>query len=150
MNRTGNRFAAAFYRSGHVFIQPYYRTTAGVLIGGEPIKDLEFDASDRELGEALVEALGHFKSGVPHPADWGKVSQPLNEAAGVKGWSSFIKGARSCEVADEGGTLIFVPMRNAGVRAGFQFLNDSSTKLAADATADEIGRTLRNAFERAE
>jgi hypothetical protein len=102
------------------------------------------------LGEAILDSLCQFKNGVPHPSDWGKVLQPLNEAAGVKGWASFVKGTRSCEIADDGTTLTFVPMRNAGARKGFQSLNDSSVKLPATATPDEVGWTLRKAFEYAE
>lgn len=150
MDASRVRLVSVFCRKSVFLIQPYYRTTTGVLVGGTPITMLESSASDRELGEALLSTLECFKRGVPHPVDWEQVAQPLYESVGVKGWSSFIRGTRSCEVAHDGVDLLFTPMRNAGVRNGFQFLKESSSTIPAAATTDEIGNALRSAIERAE
>jgi hypothetical protein len=143
------RCVGLFLRDGALFLQPYYRTTAGVLIGGEPVERLELPSTDQELGQALRTALDHTRQKVPHPTDWDKLPNPLYEAAGVKSWPSFIKRTRSCEVTDDGRILRITPMRNAGSRDGFQFLEDLSIELRSDASTMEIGRSIRMAMDRA-
>lgn len=63
MRSRERRSVGVFSRGGRLYIQPYHRTTAGVLLGGSPVQVLDYNSSDEEIGQALHRALGQAKRG---------------------------------------------------------------------------------------
>lgn len=144
------KYAAVFSRKNQLLFQPESEATSGVLIGWFPVSALSESAENEELGAALVSALAEAKHGVPHPADWNQVPHYLYEAAGVKTWAHFVKGAKNCAVAASSNEIKLTPTRNGGTQRGFEHLNDRELRIAATSTPAEIGAAIREALSRSE
>jgi hypothetical protein len=143
MPKLKDRCAAVFSRRGKLFFQPHNRTITGLLIGGGPVEVLGEGASDQEIGQSLRKAVSNTRNGVPHPIDFNKLPLYLYEAAGVKSWTTFVKGTKNCQIADDGSIVSITPTRNAGAREGFQFLNDLTLELPSVVSSADLGRAIR-------
>lgn len=135
--------ATAYLRKNKVFVHPDARTTDGVWIFWPPV--LMQDAADGvELDAKILEALANSRQGVPHPADWTGLADPLLQAAGVKSWNTFAQSAKCVEIETAGNRIAFLPTRNGGVRDGFEPLSDKTVSSASE--PGELGRSLLAAF----
>ncbi|MBN1342072.1 MAG: hypothetical protein JXQ73_05295 [Phycisphaerae bacterium] len=72
----------------------------------------------------------------------------LVEAAGVKSYSTFVKGAVSASALDHGETIRLVPDENRGVRKGFVPLSDLDMLLLSTCQDDELGAAVREVISR--
>ena len=94
-----NGQVSIYARRGSCFVAADDQTTDGVWIGSGRVATVD-DADRFGLGEAVVKALGHSRTGVPHPRrdQWSVQRQrslgPLMDAAGVRSWRSFVLSAR--------------------------------------------------------
>ena len=85
---------------------------------------------------------------IPHPTEWTSVDEDnaILEAAGIKRWNTFRKGASylSVSLREE---LSLTPTVNEGGQ-GFAHLPDQAIRLPVNATALEIGEAVQRALGR--
>lgn len=117
--------AQVFLRRGTVFVTSNYQTDSGFWVEQEPYLVVS-EADTSRLSAYVLEALDASRLGVPNPDDPNSLgSSRLPELAGVRNYSTFMKGAVAVDVSrSEQGSVRVVPMRNGGSRKGFQFLRD--------------------------
>lgn len=135
-----------YLRSGSFYIGPLSETTAGAWIPVEPCMRLRVSCTDAELGEAVVAALPWSRKQVPHPTDWKNLPDPLLDAAKLRSWATFSKGALSVDVQESDGQLTLTPLKNLGPREGFVGADAGELVVSTREGATEIGRELRRAF----
>lgn len=141
--------AAVHERGGKYFVFPLDKTSAGVYLYGKPVRVLLTDTSDEKIGDAVVEALGSSKIGISHPVDPDRVPPlPLYEAAGVKSWSTFARGALYCDLQASSGFLKIVPSRKD--KGSFLPLPEDAVTTAYPAAPHELGAAIRLALSRCE
>lgn len=141
--------AAVHERGGKYYLCPLNKTTAGVYLYGAPVLVLPSDTGSEELGDTVIEALGSSRIGIPHPANPDSMPRlPLCEAAGVKSWSSFARGALYCKIRSASSLLDVVPSRREG--GSFLHLPDQAVRIALPASSGEIGEAVRLALSRCE
>jgi hypothetical protein len=140
--------AAVFSRNGVLYFHSQSRTTAGVWIATSPFLRIEPDGSPARKGEAAVEALRASQDGVPHPTNWNGLLTPLLELAGVKSWSTFMKGAKSLGLEVEGDGLKMVPTRNLGPKEGFEAVPEQTVEIPFSSSPDQVGMALDEAMAR--
>lgn len=147
MNDT--KSAAVYKRRQCLIVSPISRTITGVGIGTPPFEVLSEEVSLGVLGDAIARALESARSGLPHPGpnEWSIIAKPLYEAAGVKSWSAFVKGAIYCTVAKTGGCFVIEPSQNKGARGGFQpIIGQSSLTIPLESSVEDIGLAVREAL----
>ena len=138
--------AVVYQRRKDLLIDGMSQTTAGVWISAGRWQRLTLDADDEALGKAVRLALGDSRSGVPHPAreDFPALLQPLLDAAGVKSYNTFEKGAKSVDVAqDDAGVFTVSPTENRGSAGGFVPQAGETVRGVNDA---ELGRAIHRAL----
>jgi hypothetical protein len=134
--------ATVYLRKARFFVHASSRTTAGVWVLAEPCLSLDESCDNQQLGEAIRDALGGSRSGVPHPRSWTGLVDPLLKQAGVKSWSTFSRTALCVEVEEEEGTVSAIPTMDLGIDAGFEAVPSRSISVDASA-ASEIGSSVR-------
>lgn len=141
--------AGAYLRRNRIIAHSESVTVAGVGIVSQPVFELATD-NVVDLGVAILEALQHSKSGVPHPAqtEWGKIGEPVLKAARVRSWRALVTSAKYVQVRIEPDCVVFTPTRNLGPKDGFTEL--SGRERSSAPTASEVGTALLAAFEDAE
>ena len=135
--------AAAFERSGKVFLHPYSRTVQEFWVFSSPVTVTNW--SDEELGNALLATLDQSRAGVPHPSSWEGLTAPLLRAAAVKSFGTFVTGASAVEVLSENEVIKLVPTRNGGKGNAFQHLTAKAIRSGSE--PQELKRMLRRAFD---
>ena len=140
------RKLSAYRRGEWLFVSSSSETTAGVWISAEPCVRLPVTCSDEELGEAVGKALDGSRTGVPHPTNWNTLPDPLLNAAGLRSWSRFSRGAVSVDVREVDGKLTLTPLKNLGPREGFVAADVGDLFVSLSAGSAEIGCQLRSAF----
>jgi hypothetical protein len=73
----------------------------------------------------------------------------LARLSGLKTWNQFERGARSCSLTEEHGQLTIQPWKNLGYRKGFGSSGAPNVVVPFDASNEEIGQALEEAFSRA-
>ncbi len=134
--KQGERQSAIAYRRGaQVYLHASSKTTAGVWVLQAPV--LVADASDPvSLGRNLATVLGASLEGVPHPASFDGIFDPILRAASVASWAAFTDGVLCVGITAEHGHVTFVPTRNRGGQGGFAYLKDKQRGLDATAAVD--------------
>lgn len=142
---------AVYRRRGSYLMAADCHTKDGFWLTVAPYRKLPGDVNAGELGSAVREMLPFSRSGIPTPS-WKDDSdmQELLDAAGVKSYSTFMKGALLVKVRVEDEWATMIPMLNRGGREGFEHLNPSSGPHARVDDPEELGRKLLDAFELAE
>ena len=138
-----------YVRQERIIVHPISKTTAGLGVGTAPFEILSIKVEDAVLGDAALRAIASVQTGIPHPSpdEWPALARPLYEAAGVKSWSTFVKGAVYCDVTQEGRVLRVESSQNKGARGGFQPIEgQGALTVSATAPAEEIGLTVRKAL----
>jgi len=138
--------ATVYKRRKNLIVHPSSETTAGVVIATPPFTLLPEDVSPTDLGRAVLEALKASQEGVPHPTDWGPVTEALLNAAEVKSWANFAKGTISCALHSDGTSIRFTPKKNNAPRGGFTFLEDRALAIPAQSSAEDIGQGVLDAL----
>lgn len=144
------RSAGIYSRDGKLFIYPHFITTTGISLGGEPIAVMEQIATDSEVGREAREALRRHRTGHPHPVRFDNPSDPLLEAAGVKTWATFAKGALACSISEDGVEVVITPSRRGKARASYLFTPDLNVKVNLPASDEQVGAAIREALARCE
>ena len=102
---------------------------------------LDADVSDGVLGEAILEAFSHCRTGVPDPSPEENLFAPMLKRLGVRSWAQYNKGVVSVSVSREDEVVKVLPMRSLGSK-GHDHLEDLAVKRTAPSPA-EIGRLVR-------
>ena len=140
--------AGLYERCGSVFIVPALQTNDGLWIEQGPCTKLPSQSLPNEIGRAVLDALSHSGEIIPHPTEWKSPDEdnPILQAAGIKRWSTFQKGARTVDIGLYGEQLMLTPTRSEGTE-GFAHL-DHDVTLPATATATEVGEAVQQALAR--
>jgi hypothetical protein len=133
--------ASIFKRKKQFFVHALSETTDGVWMYSEPWLALPESTDDSQLENAIRVALDGTKMGVPHPAEWAHVLDPLLTLAGVKGWTTFMRGATCVEIDADGGHLTLLPTTNRGPREGF--IHETSKQIVLDEGSPELAAIVR-------
>jgi hypothetical protein len=135
------RHVDVYQRKGAILIHASSRTTDGVWILTGACVMLSADSDDATLGAAVRVRLAESHHGVPHPKVWKGIADPLLQAAAVKSWSAFVRGASFVSFHENPEGLSVHPMRNQGTD-GFRPIKESV--LAVASPSDEsIGAAVR-------
>jgi len=147
-----HRSAGLYLRSGKFFVYPYYRTTAGVLIASGPVTILPDTAEAGELGKAILLSLQKYKDNLPHPhpSELNNLPEPILEAAGVKSWPTFSKGALACFISSSQTELTITPSHRAGSKGAYTHEPDQAIGLTLPTTPEQVGISAREALSRCE
>jgi hypothetical protein len=136
------KMATVYLRRGRIFVHASSRTTEGVWISSEPYETLAITCSDEELGAIAKVALENSRGGVPHPRDWKTLLEKFLQQAGVKSWSTFVKGATCADIKDNGEHITVTPMKNLGPKEGF--LAEESKKVIVERNSNSaVGAVVR-------
>lgn len=139
------RHATAYKRGDSFYLHSNSQTTSGVWMAARPFLKLGISVEAEELGRAARDVLDASAVGVEHPKDWNLVEYPLPEMAGVKSWPTFMKQAQCASLRVEEDGLHVYPNKNKGPKEGFEPLSNS-IRVQVNASADELGRALLEAF----
>ncbi|SRR6266705_305001 len=136
--------ASAFLRDGKIYIQAFSKTKNGVWIASGPVYVVEEKNSD-QLGQKALDALGRSRQGVPHPtqAEWKAIQEPMLQAAGVKSWTTFAKGAKAVGLNLENDTITMEPSSDYANEGGTSL---PEKKRYSKPVAQELGQALLEAF----
>ena len=135
------------FRRSHFYVAAWNKTKIGLWKRAEVIERVPDTVTDEELGKTIIVALDASVQGVEDVSwDQAKVlPDPLLQCAGVKSWSTFMKGALSCDIERIGSKLRFDPLRNTGGsfdgKPGDEFEIDFNTDLA------KVGKMARKCIE---
>ena len=145
------RRGVVYRRRGKLLIAADSRTVDGAWITFPPYRQLDADASPADVGRALAESIQLSRWDVPHPhrSDRSRL-QALLDAAGVRSYSTFMKGALVVEVSVEGECAELVPLLNRGGRGGFDYPVPPSGPRARVDDHVELGKKVYEALELAE
>ena len=137
------RVASLYERRDILFLVPALQTEDGLWIEQGPCTTLPSESDPTEIGRAVLETLSHSGEIIPHPTEWMSVDEdsPVLQAAGIKRWNSFQKGARSIDIGLYGEKLTLTPTKNVGSE-GFDHLSDD-VLLPGTATATEVGQAVK-------
>lgn len=142
------RHAGAYLRRNQIFVFSMASTIEGVWITRELCgTGLGLNVAPKVLGDAVLNALSLSTMGVPHPTDWSAISRPLLQAAGVKNWSTFSRGAKHVTVSMLDSGIRFMPTENGGSKEGFLDLADRAIVLEVSADSAALGSTLLQCFD---
>ena len=137
------RSLSVYLRRGSLLVVPMAETVEGLQISVEPALRASMEsASPEAIGTSLVDWMKYSREGVPHPSDWSSVRSVLLEAAKVKSWATFVKGARLLSCCEEPNGYSLTPYRNLGAKEGFLPLQEDVVVVAASAPAPELGAAV--------
>jgi hypothetical protein len=147
------RQATGYWRKGVTYVHPQDELVPGHLQGRPPAAKFASDAPPAAVGAAIHEALGNYRI-------W--VRAPHVRSAAYKAWfktylgmldarthAEVMKASKLVGIAKENGVVSFHPWRNEGARRGFTPMPPATVVEApADASPDDLGRALAEAFAR--
>jgi len=148
-----DRLAGIYQRPEVLLVHAHAKTTAGVYLVEQPVVRLSPTAQHEELGAAVRQMLGAFRTGVRHPerSEWGPLGKPFLTAAGFRSWRSLENGAKLSSVIQKpDGSFTLSVTRNGGTRGdkkGFQGFGVPDQHLAAGASDAELGIAVMKALE---
>jgi hypothetical protein len=144
--------AGAYKREKKIYLNPMSITTTGLWIGESPRIVLDETEPAAGKGQYLRECLKRSREGLPHPTDWDGFLKPFLKEVGMTSWSKFAKNARRSSIELEGDRLTFLPYRNSGPKEHYAFLplEDRKMTISADASDEELGLFLEQAFDACE
>jgi hypothetical protein len=136
--------ASVYLRSGRIIFHGDCLTTIGGL-ACEPYRRIDAAASNAEVGSALIGVLVDARI-TPIPIDHKAEQQKILRAVGVRSWSKLSDGAINCSVRQSPHEISILPTRKEG-RAFFH-LPQLTVRVPIDSTPEQIGRALREGFQR--
>ena len=148
--RAAVKMAAAFLRTGKIYLYPYSRTIKGFWIACEPI--LVTSESDPSLGKQVLETLARSTENISDPEllaksdSWDSI-KALVRAAGVRSYEAFADSAQCVGLLLDNTSVVFTPTRNGGPRK--RFLN-LKTKIRCAPVEAEVAPALMAAFDACE
>ncbi|MES2206722.1 MAG: hypothetical protein V4525_08000 [Pseudomonadota bacterium] len=136
--------ASAYSRKGKILIQAFAKTTAGVWIAYGPVFTIE-QTEINDLGIKVLKALNSSSEDIPHPkhTELQAIQKPMLEAAGVKSWSTFSKGAKAVGLTWKDDLITLEPCANYANQGGTPLPEKS---ISCKPTAEKLGAALIEAF----
>ncbi|HWL51885.1 MAG TPA: contact-dependent growth inhibition system immunity protein [Chthoniobacteraceae bacterium] len=116
-------------------------------IGGfacDPYLSMDASASDAELGTALLRILAEARL-TPVPTDHKAEQKKILRTAGVRSWSKLSEGVY-CSITQTPDAISILPSNSKN--RGFSHLPDLIARIAPDSTPEQVGRALREGFQR--
>jgi hypothetical protein len=135
--------ASAYLRAGRVILHGDCLTTIGGL-ACDPYLSMDASASDAEVGAALLRVLAEARL-TPVPTDHKAEQQKILRTAGVRSWSKLSEGG-CCSVTQKPQEISILPTRVEG--RAFMHMPDLTIRVATDSTPEQVGRALREGFQR--
>jgi hypothetical protein len=154
VGRPGPREIAVCYRyDDRVFLCASCVTDAGFRFDSEPYRLLSANASDAELGSALLEVLAGAKRIIPTPDREAarNARARLLRAAGLSSERKLQQRAVCCTIYRDPRELRFTPSHNGGTRGdrkGFHHRSDTSVAIPPNGPPAQAGEALRSALSR--
>jgi hypothetical protein len=140
--------ATVYERGGVLYFSPSSLTTAGVWIGTEPLLRLDPGSSSVDLGESASDVLNASHEGVPHPTNWSALLEPLLRLAGVKSWTTFMKGAKCVSLRLDCSGLRLIPHHNLGGKEGYRPIEEQVIVLVSPSPLEAIGKAVYESLSR--
>jgi hypothetical protein len=142
--------AAAYLRSGQIYLHPDSRTIKGFWIACEPI--VVTSESDKSLGEQVLQTLAKSTENIPDPeslatSDSWNVIKALVKVGGVRSYEAFADSAKCVGILLDDKEVVFTPTLNGGYKR--RFLN-LKTKIRCQPVEAEVAPSLIAAFEACE
>jgi hypothetical protein len=135
--------ASAYLRAGRVILHGDCLTTIGGL-ACDPYLSMDASASDAEIGTTLLRVLAEARL-TPVPTDHKAEQQKILRTAGVRSWSKLSEGV-CCSVTQKPQEISILPTRVE--RRAFMHMPDLTIRVAADSPPEQVGRALREGFQR--
>lgn len=135
--------ATAYLRAGRITFHGDCLTTIGGLACG-PYQSMDATASDTEVGSALLGVLAQARI-TPVPTDPKAEQQRILHAAGVRSWSKLTDGV-CCSVTQRPHEVSILPTRSES--RAFMHMPELTIRVPADGTPEQVGRALREGFQR--
>jgi hypothetical protein len=148
--RAAVKRAAAYLRSGKIYLHPDSRTIKGFWIACEPI--LVTSENDKSLGEQVLQILAKSTENVPDPeslrtSDSWNVIKMLVKTAGARSYEAFADSTKCVGMMLDDKEVLFTPTLNGGYRRQFLYLK---TKIRCQPIEAEVAASLIAAFEACE
>jgi hypothetical protein len=136
---TVRRSAHIYRRGDRYFVTTSSQTRDGFGLEEGPVEIVAAGDGDA-LANAVRAALGRSRSGIPTPKDWSSRPNRVVEAAGLKRFNAFAKGAALVTIDDQdaSGRLRILPSRNGGPKEGFVGLEDQAMEVGDPDLASAI------------
>jgi hypothetical protein len=135
--------ASAYLRAGRIVLHGSCLTTIGGL-ACDPYLSMDSTVSDAELGAALLRVLAEARL-TPVPVDHKAEQQKVLRTAGVRSWSKLSEGVH-CSVTQMPQEISILPSNSES--RGFAHLPEFTIRIAVDSTPKQVGRALRDGFQR--
>jgi len=116
-----------------------------------PVFVISSDDENKKIGELAIQTFEYSKEADP-PSSYDKnILKPLLNAAKVKSYSNFVKGTKMCSVTIKEGRMYFLPLKNTGMKSGFEFLVDKMFDISMDALSlSELGILIKKLIDTTE
>ena len=116
-----------------------------------PVFVISSDDENKKIGELAIQTFEYSKEADP-PSSYDKnILKPLLNAAKVKSYSNFVKGTKMCSVTIKEGRMYFLPLKNTGMKSGFEFLVDKMFDISMDALSlAELGILIKKLIDTTE
>ena len=135
--------ASAYLRAGRVILHGDCLTTIGGF-ACDPYLSMDASASDADVGASLLHVLADARV-TPVPTDLKAEQQKILGTAGVRSWSKLSEGV-CCSVTQKPQEISILPTRRE--RGSFMHMPELTVRIAADSTPEQVGRALREGFQR--
>ena len=135
--------ASAYLRADRIILHGDCLTTIGGL-ACDPYVSMDTSASDAEVGATLLRVLAEARL-TPVPTDHKAEQQRILRTAGVRSWSKLSEGV-CCSVTQKPQELSILPTRREG--RSFMHMPELTIRIVDDSTPEEVGRALREGFQR--
>jgi hypothetical protein len=135
--------ASAYLRADRIILHGDCLTTIGGL-ACDPYLSMDASASDADVGASLLRVLADALV-TPVPTDHKAEQQKIPRTAGVRSWTKLSEGV-CCSVTRESQEISILPTRVQG--RAFMHMPDLTIRIAAGSTPEQVGRALREGFQR--
>jgi hypothetical protein len=146
IRRREEQKAVAYHRDARFIFGTYWQTTQEVPLERGPYVVLGDSASDEELGNAALNALSRYRTGIAPPSreELNALPTDLFKAAGVRSLKEFILGSRLVGLRRTGNCVRLEPTANGGRSRGYESLGGHIDVTLI--TPANVGKALREAF----
>ena len=133
-----------YYRPPRLFVASRHRDTTGFMPLGQPLAVMNIDASDENIGNAVLTSLAKSRDCLNEHEATSETATAMR-AVGEKGWDSLERRWQMMTAYAKDGEVVMLPMRRA-LRGGFvRFIEDPEYTTLPDATL--VGAAIRRIIE---
>jgi hypothetical protein len=131
-----------YLRETEIVVVSNAMTTHGFEIDDLPITRLTAAQFDSVLGDAILEALGRYRTNVLPPGPRGRQPDPVLKFVGVRTWGQLERSTRNIFVTEELGSITAIPTRRIQ-KGGYDFLYEFAVR--SSTVPVDIGLALSQA-----